>query len=624
MQPAAEPRSHVMNSVTIRGRLDDSLAELTIELELGLLVRGPVWVPLGIESPVVTSAREGDKELVLRSTGGDHWDVLLEGSGAHRLILSLERPVQVSPDRRHLELAIPEALSTSLELEVPRAVRDVDLGTGESVGKTVLSNGKGTRLTAHVSPRSRLTLDWRDEANSGVSATPLFSAQVEMTIEAAPESITAKSSWIIRCVRGMARRLEIQLDEADVVPRVKLEDQYLPAAIEHNVLTIPLGEPLRAGETRRLFMETRRTFPPGPSRFYTFSGYPLLNAAEQSGAIAIHPAPNLWVNVSTTQGLRRIDPSNLPPGLRTDPGTSHAFLFLDQPFKLGVGIESSPPLFQAETVTRLDLDADLARVSADIRVHQVRGRLFDVDLGVPSGMQLLSIGPPDVVESSAPLSESVQAEKKELSPGAKPTLRIHLTESARKQRVFTLRLRGQENISKEGEVKLGLFAPTGGVAASSTVSLYADPTVSFDLINPPEQPDKASVPVFRVQPQEQRAPSLFGHLDREPLVVLKSHQNPAALHGRLTRHPRTITHDTRISAQVSGAWIDVRQVTNLQVFYGSIRSLVVRVPVSRRDLWQVQGKEAIRREELEGQSDQGETRRFRLILSNLRLLIGRP
>ncbi|MGC8640970.1 MAG: hypothetical protein ACP5XB_13980, partial [Isosphaeraceae bacterium] len=607
------PKPYFVNSVKIRGRLDDNLADLTIEMELGLVTQGTSWVPLEIENPIVTSAREGERELELRSTGADHWDVRLEGPGTHRLLLALRRPVRISPDRKHLELAIPLAASTSLELEAPRAIRDVDLGTGESVGTTVLSGGKGTRLTADVSPRSRLTLDWTDEANSETSTAPVFTASVEMFIDADAESITTQSSWVIRCVRGAARRFEFLLDQTDVVPRVKLEDQYISANIERNVLRIPLGEPLRPGETRHLFMETRRTFPPGSTKFSTFSGYPLLNAAEQTGAVGIHKADNLWVNVSTTQGLRRIDPLNLPSGLRTQPGISHAFLFLDQPFKLGLGIESSPPLFQTETSTRLDLDDELARVAASIVVHQVRGRLFDLDVAVPPGMQLLAIGPPDLVDSSTAVSGPDQTAKGASPSGPGRIHRLHLTEVGRDQRTFTLRLRGQERIGSKGELTLGLFSVPGGVAASSTVSVFADPTVSFELIDEPDQPGGPGASGFRVQPPSARSASATpAETERFPLLVLKSHQNPVHLRGRLTRHARVVTHDTRITAQVSARQIEVRQETSLQVRHGSIRSLVVRVPLARPDLWQVQGKETIRRSELESQDREGRIRRYRL------------
>ena len=183
------PRSHVVGSVKVRGRVEDDLADLTVELELSLLVQGAAWVPLGIDSQIVSSAREGERELELRVTGEGKWEARIEGQGPHRLRLDLKRPVKVSPDRKRLELAIPEAPSTYLELDVPRAVHDVELGSGESIGKTLLPGGKGTRLSAHLAPRSSLALDWSDEANSGPAPPPLLAAQVEIAINADAESV---------------------------------------------------------------------------------------------------------------------------------------------------------------------------------------------------------------------------------------------------------------------------------------------------------------------------------------------------------------------------------------------------------------------------------------------------
>ena len=140
-----------------------------------------------------------------------------------------------------------------------------------------------------------------------------------------------------------------------------------------------------------------------------FSGFPLTNAADQSGAIGITQSANLWVNVTTTQGLRRIDPRELPTDLRANPGTSTAYQFLDQPFKLSFSVESSPPLYRAETTTRLDLDADMARSSTSIEVQRVRGRLFEIQVAIPPGLQLLSVGPPELVESIAPAQGREQA-----------------------------------------------------------------------------------------------------------------------------------------------------------------------------------------------------------------------
>ena len=183
----------------------------------------------GNRQPDHRLAREGERELELRSTERGQWEVRLEGAGPHRLGFDLKVPVNMSLDQKHLTMAIPEAPSTYFELVVPRPVRDVDIASGGSVGKTLLADGKGTRLSAHLSPRSRLILDWTDEANSGPLPPPLLSAQWEIAIEPDLETVTTRSLWVVRCVRGIARKLEIRLDEQDVVQVLKLEDQFLRA-----------------------------------------------------------------------------------------------------------------------------------------------------------------------------------------------------------------------------------------------------------------------------------------------------------------------------------------------------------------------------------------------------------
>jgi hypothetical protein len=606
------PRDHVVNAVKIQGRVDDDLADLDLEIDLGLLAAGQAWVPLGIDTPIISSAREGERELELRSTVRGQWEARLEGKGPHRLRFELKLPVNVSPDRKQLTMAIPLAPSTSFELDVSRPVNEVEVVSGGSVGKTAIAGGKGTRLSAHLAPRSRLTLDWTDEAKSGSPPPPLLAAQVEIAIDADLEAVTTRSSWVIRCVRGIARRLEIRLDEQDVVLTLKLDDQFLVAGIERNVLTIPLGEPLRPGETRHLLMETRRTFPPAAPKTFAFSGFPLSNAAEQSGAIGITQSANLWINVNTAQALHRIDPRELPTELRARPGTGTAYQFLDQPFKLGLAIEYSPPLYRSETSSRVVLDAQTAQIDTTLEVQRVRGRLFELEILVPPGLQLISVGPTDLVESAIPIPGQTPAAGNDRPHQAAQVLKIHLTPLGRDLKSFSLRLRGQQRIGPAGEVKLGLFAPRDGVSTTSSVSVFAERDVTFEPGDEPAQPDGSSAAAFHPQPPGERSAAnvASGPGERSPIAVLKSNQNPIWLRGRLTRHPLSITHDTRISAQLSRRRIDIRQDTELRVRHGSISSLTVLAPLSRSDAWQVQGKETIRREELDQKA--GDSRRYRL------------
>ena len=163
---------------------------------------------------------------------------------------------------------------------------------------------------------------------------------------------------------------------------------------------IRLTEPLRTGAIKRLVMKTRRSFAKAGARRFSFAGYPLASAHEQSGFIGITQSANLFISASTSQGLRAVDTDKLPENLRTRPSTSLAFEFLDQPFLLDLVVESSPPLVRAQSKTLFRIDVDRVQSETTIDLDWVRGQLSELELGVAAGLQLISVGPPEAVESS--------------------------------------------------------------------------------------------------------------------------------------------------------------------------------------------------------------------------------
>jgi hypothetical protein len=595
----AGARSHAVSAVKVRGKLDDDLAHLAVELDLSLLVPGPAWVPLGLESPIVTSAREGERELELRALDRGRWEVRLEGTGRHTLVADLQVPVKLNPERKHLDLGIPLAASTYLELEIPARVQDVALGTGEPVGKAPLAGGKGTRLSAHLTPRSRLALEWSDESMSPAQYAPLLAAQVEIAVHADGEAVTTRSSWEIRCVRGTLHDLQIQLDKQEVVQTIQLGDQFLIGGIEGNVLKIPLPEPMGPRTTRQLTIETRRPLPAGPRRILALPSLPLVHAVEQSGAIGVTQSPDLWLSVDSMQGLLRIDPRDLPSKLAARPGTSLAFRFLDRQFSLDLAVEDAPPLFRASTRARLVLEDETATSQTSIEIQRVRGRLFSVDVAVPSGVDLVSAGPPEVVQSQSARKLQAKTEGPVDTQTGPPAqlLTLQLTPLARDQKALVLNLTTRQRIAPDQALRLGLVAPAGGVPGSSVVSVFTEPNTSFELARD-YGAGNAEDSGFRVIPPATPAAYGDGTRERAADAVLTSDQNRTWLRGRLTRHLRAVSYENTVSAQVFAGRVDVRQETALQVRNGSIPSLRVRAPFARAELWDVQCKEYARREEV--------------------------
>lgn len=591
--------SHVVNSVQIRGSIDGDLARLELGVNCSVLVAEPVWAPLRLDEPGLLAAKEDARELELRRNPENQWEVRLQGSGEHRFRVELLRPIRGGAERKSLELAIPEAPATSLDLSLPATAFDIDLGSDETIGRTVAADGKRVRLFGHIAPRSRLVLGWSEPGAAGSRAAPLLTAQVEMAVDVDSESVATRSSWAIRCDRGVARSLQIRLDDDETVARLQLNDQFPASGIEQaaegSLLTIPLDDPLRPGETRRLVLETRRPSAAGGPPV-VFSGYPLTDAGEQSGAIGITHGPDLFLNVVSTRGLRRIDPRDLPSALKARPGTTIALQFLERGLHLELGVESSPPLYRADSTTDLTFESDIVRNETTLNLQRVRGVLFEVEINVPPELKILSIGPPELVESTtAALREPTGEAGADHEAG---TLKIRLTASGRDQRSLILKFSGAQPIPNAGDARIGLFSPRGAVSTTTSLALHSGPGLTVEALEeslteeetpPPTAPtsgDGAAKPPAATSPPNS-GPRLRGH------------RNLDALNVRLERHALAITHDARLGARVSRRVVTVRQETALRVRHGTVQSLVIRVPERAAAFWNVSGGGgAIRREDL--------------------------
>ena len=289
-----------------------------------------------------------------------------------------------------------------------------------------------------------------------------------------------------------------------------------------------------------------------------------------------------------------------------------AFQFLDQPYSLDLGIESSPPLYRSETRTRLSLDADVAKNQTTIDVQRVRGRLYEIDVAVPPGLELISVGPPDLVESSTLLAKE--------AAGRGDTGHAGLIRPGRPRQPH-----------EPGPGSEVLFAqPASGTSGSGLARrstwAFLGPGLRLDSkrlsglhgARPHLRGRETEWPAARIPRSSavnRSASATLANAARSgqlPVLVLQSNHSPASLRGRLIRHPLAIAKETRISARVSRRRVDVRQETSLQVRYGTVSSLIVQVPFPETDAWDVQAKETIRREDLGSVPGEAGQRRYRL------------
>ena len=138
---------------------------------------------------------------------GEHeeWQVQLSGPGEHRIQVEFRASVRTDPAKKWLSVPIPEAASTRVELDFLDHESDIVVGSNEDFGLRDLGEGKPRRLLAHLSPRSKLEVSWAVGEGSGAGSSPFLTAQGEIAIDIDADQMRTRSSWMVRCVRGMTR-----------------------------------------------------------------------------------------------------------------------------------------------------------------------------------------------------------------------------------------------------------------------------------------------------------------------------------------------------------------------------------------------------------------------------------
>ena len=482
-KPTGLPLAAVVESLAATGEVAGDWARLSVEYRVALETEGPAWVSIHLDGLTLTEAREGTKELPTRMTEGRTWQVELRGKGDHLVRVRLLAPVRSTAEGRRLDLPIPPVASTRVDLVVPQTVLDASTGPNEMVSIAPAEGGVGSRLAARLSPRSKIELVWRERADPALKLPALLSAQGSIAVEVERGSIRTGSSWIVGAVRGTASQLTIRLDAAEEVLDVEVDGK--PVQVEtrreggRSIVSIPLAEPLRSSTTRGVTLTTKRPIASSGIARVSLEGYSFDQAKVQTGVIAVARSGPLFLNPTPGRGLRRIDPrTELPDTLRNAADTVLAFEFTDQSFELGLSIEPAPPRLRVENRTTISLDPRTARLQTRLECRTSQGRMFEVQVILPKGLDFEGAEPPDVVESaqSVPLDPDAGAA---VGVDAARMLSIVLTPQAREGEVFTIVLNGRCLIDPSRPVALPLFKPVVNSTSGARFALVAERTETW-------------------------------------------------------------------------------------------------------------------------------------------------
>jgi hypothetical protein len=585
------PWAAVVESIFITGTIERGAADLAVETGVSVAGEGATWVAIRLDGQTLTSATEEGEPLPVRALEGGFWQVEVTGPGRHRVLVKLIVPVSQTTQGRRLELAIPEAASTRLLLDLPRKLSSAETGASEPVAFRWDEAAKTTRIGATLTPRARLLLAWRSNDESAEQLPPLLASTGEIALDIDMGMMRARSSWTVRAIRGETRSLELTLDPEDEVLELELDNQPVAARYERSPgvtrMTIPLPEPLITGGERCLVVTSRRPIGSGSPARLPFHGFPFTDARQQAGAIGIAQGANLFVTGVANRGVRQIDPrAELPADLRARPATALAYRFSEQPFDLTLGVEATRPQLRSDARTTVALEPQMARLDSWLEFQNGHGRLFELTLGVPPGLAIDSVGPDELIGSW-----QIGGVPETILPGVSVAgyrlLTVRLAPKLPEMSKVSIHVAGRQSIDTSRGVNVALIQPIGAISGGGRIAVSPASGLTVELAEGLAKPEVVRTG-FQNPPTDWPWPGSRPPATT-PVLWLRYDETPVALPLRVTNQPRVLTHATALVVQVGREEVDVRQETECSVLFGSADHVDVQIPELLEGRWEVDG-----------------------------------
>ncbi len=590
--------------VTIKGQAGSKTARLAAEFEVFNDDAQPRWVALRLDGlPVGRVSERGQLLQVRNGVGGGAWEAEVTGAGRHVVDVEFTAAVVTNGEERRLDLAIPLAATTAVDLTLEESAIDAALGGHDPVTVQKSAGQKtGGKIAVSMTPRNRLDLTWRVPLEQSMLLPPLLSAQGELAVDVTAEAIRTRARWSITAVRGTTRSLQFTLDADEDLIDLELDGRSLAVdtvtKAPNRYFVIDLPDPLRQGSLgATVTFNTRRKLSARNGANVSMKGYPIAGATLQTGAISLTQNGSIWVDGSVVRGLTRIDPAeDLPAELRSRPGTTLAYRFVEQPFELSLKVDSAPPSLESRNRSLVTALPDQVTIESEFQFRATPGQTFNVRFHVPVNVTLDTVAADENIES-AKLGMDPTPERG-FTPIAKRLLNVRLTPHARDLGVFRIKLVTHQRWSRSTRTLLGLIEPDRTASLGGRIAIRRAVGIDADLA---EVAAKAPV-----EPQFLRAlPPAAGDWTlsstatpgiESTLTWLTYDGNPDTLPLRLAQQKRDIRSHSEVKARVTRTGIDYRSSVSLEVVNGLLSEFDVLVPPGVDRSWEVEGVEIARRE----------------------------
>lgn len=350
-----------VSSIELTGDANDDRVSLKARLVVQLRQTTDfVRLPLQLNEATLVDARyTGEGEAIYderkeRDQGIAYW---FRGPNPHTMELTLSIPVRRQLPTRRLQLTLPSSPISKLKLVVPHSSITAKSSekSSDDIPLEVSSLGTDKSVIEAIGLGNRVDLSWLPNPEASQSEAAL---EANTTIMARVDADTALLDvhQRLQSLQGKFDSFAVQLPTGAEI--LKIEDDLSPLETrsegyrEHRVdptnpdrvvvfLTKATVGPVRLRWTVRL--------PRADRRRWTLAGFLVETARKQSGEVGLVPHDGLRLSMvqSKDANILRINAGELRPEVAGGQVTQ-AYRFLNQPFRLVVGVDPVEPYFLVE------------------------------------------------------------------------------------------------------------------------------------------------------------------------------------------------------------------------------------------------------------------------------------
>jgi len=285
--------------------------------------------------------------------------IILEGNrhtlttselGKHQITVDFSLKASIDQGPRAISFPIPRTSITSLDVDLPFKNIEVEVSNAQQL--EVSERGNLTHVCALLSPSNSISLKWRKKTPEVIKGPAKIYADTIIHIVIEDDALRVNTDISLSVLQNTIPSITLKIPEGYSILDVKgneLGDWRESTRKEITYLEIPFDYPKKGNFTITVIAEKLL---PNASMAVDFTGFSVEDAIREKGFLGVELKSTSEVTLSSSEGLDRLDVSELPAVLisRSQKPLLFGFKYLHHPYFLVLDIKKHEELPVISTV----------------------------------------------------------------------------------------------------------------------------------------------------------------------------------------------------------------------------------------------------------------------------------